>query len=103
MTGRGAYEAFSNYKNDPKIAEDGALYVAQNYFWEAGAYYWSVYKPSTANDDRYNFNKLCDGNVTVRKLTGVLNGDEEDKLVEREKAYAYYIGQLNGGNGNPIK
>lgn len=103
MTGRGAYESFSNYKNDPKIAEDGALYVAQNYFWEAGAYYWSVYKPSTANDDRYNFNKLCDGNVTVRKLTGVLNGDEEDKLVEREKAYAYYIGQLNGGNGNPIK
>lgn len=48
MTGRFAYESFSAYKNDPKIAEDGALYVAQNYFWEAGAYYWSVYKPSTA-------------------------------------------------------
>lgn len=96
-------QCIGNYKNDPKILEDGALYVGQNYFWEAGAYYWSVYKPSTAGDDSYNLNKWCDENAGVGKITGIINGDETDKLAERTAAYQYYISQLNSGNGNSIK
>lgn len=83
ITGRAAYEAFSKHMNDSKISSDGALYVGQNYFWEAGAFYWSVYKPNTAGDDRFNLNKWCDENADVGKITEILNGDESDKLAER--------------------
>lgn len=48
LTGRAAYEAFSDYIKNPKIATEGVLYVGQNYYWEAAGYYWSVYKPSTS-------------------------------------------------------
>ena len=100
MTGRSAYEAFSDYKNDSKIAEDGALYVAQNYYWESGAYFWSVYKPSTANDDRFDFNKKCDENALVEDITGIVNGKREDKIEARKEAYIYYSGLLHVGNEN---
>lgn len=98
ITGRAAYEAFSDYINDPKIVEDGALYVGQNYFWESGAYYWSVYKPGTAQDDSFDLNKKCDENESVREITKTLNGDGDDKLTERTEAYDYYIGKFNDGN-----
>lgn len=103
MTGRAAYEAFGSYKNDPKIAEDGALYVAQNYFWEAGAYFWSVYKPNTAkNSDIFDLNKKCDEYASVEDITGIVNGDRGDKIKERKKAYVYYSGQLHVGNENDM-
>ncbi|MDE5866743.1 MAG: hypothetical protein K2H31_09125, partial [Lachnospiraceae bacterium] len=98
MTGRAAYKAFSEYMKDPKILEDGALYVGQNYFWEAGAYYWSVYKPSTRSDDNYNLNILCDDNASVEDITEIVTSERMDKIAERKEAYAYYIGELNRGN-----
>ena len=95
MTGRAAYEAFSTYKNDPKIAKEGALYVAKNYYWEAGAYYWSVFKPSTAeNSDIFDLNKKCDENASVEDITEIVNGDRTDQINKRKAAYIYYSGQL---------
>lgn len=96
ITGRDAYEAFSEYKDDPKISEEGALYVGQNYFWESAAYYWSIYKP--ADGDEYNLNKKCDENASAEDITEIVNGEEKKKLAEREKAYGYYISELSGGN-----
>ena len=56
FSGRDAYTQFSEYVGDPKILEDGALYVGKEYFWEAAGYYWSVYKPG----DGFKFNERCD-------------------------------------------
>lgn len=94
LTGRAAYEAYSKYRNDPRIESEGALYVAQNYYWEAAGYYWSIFKPSTANDDRFDLNKKCDNNESVAAITKVVNGGDK-KLKERERAYKYYWGVLN--------
>ena len=94
ITGRAAYTAFSEYMDDPKILEDGALYVGQEYFGESAGYYWSVFKPESANDDRFNLNKKCDENAGVYEITGIINSGYEG-YPEREKYYDYYIGQLN--------
>ena len=48
-----------------RIITDGALYVGQNYYWESAGVYWSIGKPGTANDDRYDLNKKCDENASV--------------------------------------
>lgn len=96
ITGRAVYESFSEYMDDPKISTHGALYVGQNYFWESAAYYWSIYKP--ADGDDYNLNKKCDENASAEDITEVVNGKKKKKLAEREKAYNYYISELNGGN-----
>ena len=90
MTGRNAYAAFSVYMDDPRILEEGALYVAQNYYWESAAYYWSIYKPNTANDDRFNLNLKCDEGASVMKITGIIKGSS-DNYEKRRTAYEYYI------------
>ncbi len=99
ITGRDAYTAFSEYMDDPKILEDGALYVGQEYFWESAGYYWSVYKPESANDDRFNLNRKCDENAGVYEITGIIN-KKHDGYPERKEYYDYYIGQLNESWGN---
>lgn len=96
ITGRTVYESFSEYMDDPKISTHGALYVGQNYFWESAAYYWSIYKPT--DGDKYNLNKMCDENEGVEKITGIVNGDEEDKIEKKKLAYKYYIDKLNSEN-----
>ena len=89
ITGKAAYEQFSIYMNDPKILEDGALYVAQNYFWEAAGYYWSVYKPSSASDGRYELNRLCDEGATAQEISLIIN-PKGINLQGRIDAYNYY-------------
>ena len=89
ITGRLNYQAFSDYMGDERIITDGALYVGQNYYWESAGFYWSIGKPGTANDDRYDLNKKCDENASVEVITGIINGGKS-KLEEREKAYAYF-------------
>lgn len=95
MTGRDAYKEFATAMGDEKILSDGALYVAQNYFWESAGYYWSIYKPSTASDDRFNLNKKCDDGKSVEEITGIIKGSSADYLI-RQMAYEYYISQLTG-------
>ena len=89
ITGRANYQAFSDYMGDERIIKDGALYVGQNYYWESAGFYWSIGKPGTANDGRYDLNKKCDENASVEVITGIINGGKS-KLGEREKAYAYF-------------
>ena len=89
ITGRANYQAFSDYMGDERIITDGALYVGQNYYWESAGFYWSIGKPRTANDDRYDLNKKCDENASVEVITRIINGGKS-KLEEREKAYAYF-------------
>lgn len=89
ITGRLNYQAFSDYMGDERIITDGAFYVGQNYYWESAGFYWSIGKPRTANDDRYDLNKKCDENASVEVITGIINGGKS-KLGEREKAYAYF-------------
>ena len=89
ITGRLNYQAFSDYMGDERIITDGALYVGQNYYWESAGFYWSIRKPRTANDDRYDLNKKCDENASVEIITGIINGGQS-KLQEREDAYAYF-------------
>ncbi len=89
ITGRANYQAFSDYMGDERIITDGALYVGQNYYWESAGFYWSIGKPRTANDDRYDLNKKCDENASVEVITGIINGGQS-KLQERKDAYAYF-------------
>lgn len=89
ITGGANYQAFSDYMGDERIITDGALYVGQNYYWESAGFYWSIGKPRTANDDRYDLNKKCDENASVEVITRIINGGKS-KLEEREKAYAYF-------------
>ena len=89
ITGRANYQAFSDYMGDERIITDGALYVGQNYYWESAGFYWSIGKPGTANDDRYDLNKKCDENASVERITVIINGGKSE-LGEREKAYAYF-------------
>lgn len=91
LTGKDAYNAFANNMCDETIKNDGALYVAQKYFWESAAYYWSVYKPQTANDDRYNLNKMCDEGYSVQQITAIVRGSNVEL---REQAYKYFINVL---------
>lgn len=55
----------------------------------SAGFYWSIGKPRTANDDRYDLNKKCDENASVEVITRIINGGKS-KLEEREKAYAYF-------------
>lgn len=89
ITGRANYQEFSNYMGDERIITDGALYVGQNYYWESAGFYWSIRKPRTANDDRYDLNKKCDENASVEVITRIINGGQS-KLQERKDAYAYF-------------
>jgi len=89
ITGRANYQAFSDYMGDERIITDGALYVGQNYYWESAGFYWSIGKPGTANDDRYDLNKKCDENASVEVITGIINGGQS-KLQDRKDAYAYF-------------
>ncbi len=41
LTGRYNYQKFADAMQDPMTMEKGADYVAENYFWEAGGYFWS--------------------------------------------------------------
>lgn len=78
---------FHAFALDEKILDDGAVYVGQNYFWEASAYYWSIYKPS----DGFYLNKQCDEGASVATITGIVTGKENvESLPEREEAYKHY-------------
>lgn len=102
MTGRFAYEAFSEHMGCPQILDDGALFVGKEYFWESAGYYWKIYKPSTAGNDMYNLNKICDDYEdidfsdnasvveSVTEVTHVINGGESE-LGRRIEAYKYFI------------
>lgn len=94
ITGREVYESFSEYMNDPKIVEEGALYVAKEYFWESAGYYWSIYKPKTANDDRFDLNKKCDNNESVEDITFIINV-EGLGLYDRKMSYESYRKLIN--------
>lgn len=92
ITGRTVYEAFSEEMNDPKIIEDGAVYVGQKYFWESGGYYWGIFKPGSANDDRFDLNKKSLDGADARKITTILNGSEDNETIDdRQEVYEYYI------------
>ena len=67
LTGRKNYQAFSDFlakegRYDPKIMEEGAVYVAENYAWEASLYYWT--EISHLNhlivDENYSFEDVSD-------------------------------------------
>ncbi len=75
--------------NDPRILEEGALYVGQNYFWESAAYYWSVYKPN----DGFKLNEMCDEGTSVKEITETVKGSS-DLYTVRQQAYDYYIEEL---------
>lgn len=114
ITGRDAYQKFSDYMGDPKIMSDGALYVGKNYFWESAGFFWSIYKPHTASDkyklsgdqwsifesqkggaNLYDLNGKCDGGATVYEFTDIIYGkasapDEESHLSERTEYYNVY-------------
>ncbi len=92
MTGKNAYKAFSEYMGDDKILSDGALYVGQNYYWESAGFFWSIYKPSTAGNDIYNFNQKCDENESVEVISRIVNKKMDDEDVKiREAAYSKYM------------
>lgn len=66
--------------------------MGQNYFWESAGFYWSIYKPSTAGDDRYNLNQKCDDNESVEVISRIINYNmSADDVKSREKAYSQYI------------
>ena len=93
ITGRAVYEEFALAIGDSKIATDGALYVGQNYYWEAAGYFWTIYKPSSASGDIFNLNKKCDDNESVDVITKIVNGGYEH-LNERKEAYSYFSGVI---------
>ena len=89
FTGRNAYTRFSEYAGDPKILEDGALYVGKEYFWEAAGYYWSVYKP----EDGFDFNGMCD---EMAEAVEMAETKEEVEAVLAEKFHEI-VGMINSG------
>ncbi len=89
FTGRNAYTRFSEYAGDPKILEDGALYVGKEYFWEAAGYYWSVYKPG----DGFDFNGLCD---EMAEMVEAAETEGEAEAVLAEKFHEI-VGMINSG------
>lgn len=112
LTGKTSYKIFSEYMGDPKILSDGALYVGQYYFWEAAGFFWSIYKPNSANysvsnlsgdqwpiyisqsgNDKFDLNGKCDAGATVYDITDIVYGDVTDAdshLSKREDSYNYY-------------
>ena len=78
FSGRDAYTRFGEYAGDPKILEDGALYVGKEYFWEAAGYYWGVYKP----EDGFDFNGMCD---EMAEAVESSETEEEAKVVLAER------------------
>jgi len=112
MTGREPYTVFSVYKDNPKIMEDGALYVGKEFYWEVAGFYWSVYKPNSrlglsltkkwdiyiGKDDTYNeydLNGRCDKGISPEEVTDIILGDEdvpEEKSLKslRVKYYNFY-------------
>ena len=118
LTGRTSYKVFSEYIGDSKILSDGALYVGQNYFWEAGAFYWSVYKPNSAvasvqslpgnqwpiyqsqagSSNRFDLNGKCDAGASVFDISDIVYGNANDPvcdLPKRTNSYNYYKSVIN--------
>ena len=98
ITGRAVYEALGTAMGNEKITSDGALYVAQNYFWESAGFYWKVYKPGTASDDRYDLNKKCDESETVdedeivKEITRIIRGAcREKQSLEYSFCYGVFM------------
>ncbi|TCL53539.1 RHS repeat-associated protein, partial [Hydrogenispora ethanolica] len=63
LTGKNQYKAFADAMDDPRIME-GADYVAKNYFWEAGGYWWKT----------HGMNAIIDSGASVRQVTKMVNG-----------------------------
>lgn len=60
------------------------------------AYYWSIYKPNSANDDRFDTNRKCDERKSVKVITDIVKG-KLDGWEDRVPAYKYYLMKLSLG------
>ena len=81
LTGKGNYELFAASVCDNKILELGADYVAENYAWEAAAWFWTE-----------NVHSLFEGGnePSVSDVTKIIN-KRQNHLAEREAAYKQLI------------
>lgn len=83
LTGRENYQRFADYMNDPKIVEEGYLYVMENYSWMAAGFYWNDRKINSIADKGKSAILAVSKKVNgYNKKTGLPNGWEE-----RQKAY----------------
>ena len=79
LTWKTTYYEFAKYIGDPKILEEGAEYVAENYAWESAAWFWSVYKEIDQG--------IVNGEInTVEEVTIIVNGGTAG-LTDRENIY----------------
>lgn len=74
LTGRYNYSKFSDYMKDPNIM-NGCTYVAKNYPFTSGGFWWYV----------NNMNDLVDSGASCRKVSARVNGkDPANGLEDRE-------------------
>lgn len=86
LTGRGNYQAFSDYldkmgRSDERIMQEGASVIAEDYAWEAAAWFWK-------NDiiTGHNGTEWVNIDGSVEKLTYFVNRGSNN-LEERQQAY----------------
>ena len=90
LTGRYNYQKFADAMDDPKIMELGADYVAENYFWEAGGYFW----------DLKNINEEIDDGATSDDISRIVNKYDKDTFDAREEKYKEAYKTLNEWKSN---
>ena len=87
LTGKSNYAEFAKVVNDDKVVELGAEYVAENYAWEAAAWYWSekVHKLFVDNP-----------NPSVEQVTARINpklNELDERKIRYEKIVSYDRGE----------
>lgn len=85
LTGRYNYQKFSEKIGDPLIMEKGADYVAENYFWEVGGYFWEM----------KNINNVIDSGGTSDDVSKIVNRYDTDTFAQREEKYNEAYKTLN--------
>ena len=70
---------FANYVGDPDIFNKGYSYVAENYPWEAAAWFWAVYK------NNFGLHQKAKDGASVEAITKIVNGG--DNGLEKRKKY----------------
>lgn len=79
LTGRANYRALADFLNDPRVIDEGCIYVATHLPLTASGFWWM----------NNRLNELCDQGASCRRISARVNGkDPANGLAERERYYA---------------
>ncbi len=86
LTGRANYRALADYLDNPRVIDEGCVYVATHLPLTASGFWWW----------KNRMNELCDQGASCRRISARVNGkDPANGLADRERYYSIACRVIN--------